>query len=403
MSQPEERPTTGAVAYHQEKSAAGLPLGAEEGRATTGILATLKPSIPARPTRQTSQDDKASPIIPSRPQKLNSDGPSTDSTSESISPTSTKAAPPAIPEKSKPQVPARPTKPIKRDSTEGAPLATTTSGSSVKSIGSDQSSAAAKPKPPVPSRPIGSKIAALQGGFMSDLNKRLQLGPQAPKKEEPQEEVKEESEKAPLVDARKGRARGPVRRAPAKSPTPAVESKASASTSSALAFSSPSTLWSIDPDDDTLKVEFSEANESFDADSKAAHSSVPTLTTNTAGQTVHTSEDVAPIESHKSGAVPSSAQDSHAQQADHARKEALMADVIVKEPTPDELEDLSASTATITPDTKDEISQTGELIIHTNTGVGNEHPTAGTKERLVAYVGGQAPDDGDVVVKESAA
>ena len=33
VSPPEERPTTGAVAYHQEKAAAGLPLSSDEGRA----------------------------------------------------------------------------------------------------------------------------------------------------------------------------------------------------------------------------------------------------------------------------------------------------------------------------------------------------------------------------------
>ena len=57
---------------------------------------------------------------------------------------------------------------------------------------------------------------------MSDLNRRLQLGPQAPPshkeehEEKAEEEAEKEKEKVPLVDARKGRARGPARRAPAK-------------------------------------------------------------------------------------------------------------------------------------------------------------------------------------------
>ncbi|KAM0426763.1 hypothetical protein ACHAPT_008079 [Fusarium lateritium] len=107
-----------------------------------------------------------------------------------------------------------------------------------------------KTKPPVPSRPAGSKIAALQAGFMSDLNKRLQLGPQAPKKEEPkpQEDVTEEKEKAPLSDARKGRARGPQRRAPARSPAAAAAAPPAKTTEPALTFSVPQTLWSIDPE-----------------------------------------------------------------------------------------------------------------------------------------------------------
>ena len=114
---------------------------------------------------------------------------------------------PAIPDRPKPQIPTRPAK--------VAP----------SSGGLEPAEAAAPPKqkPAVPARPMGSKIAALQAGFMNDLNQRLRLGPQAPKKEEPaaEESVEEEKEKAPLSDARKGRARGPQRRAPAKSASPA--------------------------------------------------------------------------------------------------------------------------------------------------------------------------------------
>ncbi|KAH6900726.1 altered inheritance of mitochondria protein 21 [Thelonectria olida] len=136
---------------------------------------------------------------------------------------------PPVSDKPKPQIPPRPAK-----SSPGA-------------------SEAAKAKPPVPSRPVGGKIAALQAGFMSDLNKRLQIGPQAPKKEEPkpQEDLTEEKEKAPLSDARKGRARGPQRRAPAKSPAAPEPSKTSAVS---LSFSIPQTLWSVDPDSGSLAV-----------------------------------------------------------------------------------------------------------------------------------------------------
>ena len=86
-----------------------------------------------------------------------------------------------------------------------------------------------KPKPAVPARPAGSKIAALQAGFMSDLNKRLQLGPQPPQKgSEPSEEKREE--KAPLADARKARAKGPTRRKPATSSSPAADTGLAPST-----------------------------------------------------------------------------------------------------------------------------------------------------------------------------
>ncbi|KAK8098637.1 uncharacterized protein PG998_014123 [Apiospora kogelbergensis] len=158
-----------------------------------------KPSIPARPPKkQVSGDDK-----------------------------------PAIPDRPKPQIPARPSK-----SPSGA-----------------RESDSSKQKPAVPARPVGGKIAALQAGFMSDLNKRLQLGPQAPKKDEPKEEEVEEKEKAPLPDARKGRARGPQRRAPtkAKSPSPSAM-PTTVDGKPVLSFSITRVLWSID-EEGTMTVD----------------------------------------------------------------------------------------------------------------------------------------------------
>ena len=88
---------------------------------------------------------------------------------------------------------------------------------------------AGKSKPVVSARPgAGSKIAALQAGFMSDLNKRLQVGPQVPQRAtRPTEE--NQDEKAPLADARKGRAKGPTRRKPATSSSPAAGTDAAPS------------------------------------------------------------------------------------------------------------------------------------------------------------------------------
>jgi len=297
LSPPAERPTTGAVAYHQEKAAAGYPLGSEEGRATTGIAAIMKPQVPARPTRsKLSEPSETS-------QSGNLDRPS-----------QLDGASPPIPMKSKPVVPARPLKPITRDSSENVPLTTVTSNSSAKSVGSDSgaAAAAAKPKPPVPSRPVGSKIAALQGGFMSDLNKRLQLGPQAPKKEEiSQEEPEVETEKAPLVDARKGRARGPARRAPAKSPTPASEVLSEKAIVCDLC--TPSTLWQIDPEEDFLHVS------SISEDIKAASPEPPTLATNTAGEDLHPISEIAPT-AEKHISLPSATEEVVSGRAPEAEK-----------------------------------------------------------------------------------
>ncbi|KUI70056.1 hypothetical protein VM1G_05123 [Cytospora mali] len=181
------------------------------------------PQVPGRPQRK-STDPQEKPSIPERP--------------KSKSPEET--AKPVIPDRPKPQIPARPAK------------------ASPPPAAASSDAPAPKAKPPVPARPMGNKIAALQAGFMSDLNKKLGLGPKAPKpKDEPKEEAAEEpKEKAPLADARKGRARGPQRRAPAASAAPApAPATAAASVSSEpatkkpkLTFATTVTVWSVDPE-----------------------------------------------------------------------------------------------------------------------------------------------------------
>ncbi|CAM1506418.1 Fc.00g060590.m01.CDS01 [Cosmosporella sp. VM-42] len=184
-----------------------------------------------------SPEEKSKPELPARPAKKSSESPERPAVPERPKPKQTpsdegKVRPP-VSDKPKPQIPPRPAKASSGDSKDGE---------------------FSKPKPPVPSRPVGGKIAALQAGFMSDLNKRLQLGPQAPKKEEPkpQEDLTEETEKAPLADARKGRARGPQRRAPARSPAAPTETVKPSIP--ALSFSIPQTSWAIDPDQGGIAV-----------------------------------------------------------------------------------------------------------------------------------------------------
>ncbi|KAI0187530.1 altered inheritance of mitochondria protein 21 [Xylaria flabelliformis] len=158
-----------------------------------------KPAVPSRPPkRQGSGDDTTKPMAPNRP---------------------------------KPHIPARPSK---------------------QAADSKEAEGTVRQKPVVPARPVGGKIAALQAGFMSDLNNRLRLGPQAPKKDaSPAEEKPEEKQKAPLIDARKGRARGPQRRAPTKSSGPGAGMDKStpppvSNGHPVLSFSMTRTLWSID-------------------------------------------------------------------------------------------------------------------------------------------------------------
>jgi hypothetical protein len=181
-----------------------------------------KPDIPARPAKKLSSSSTDRPAIPDRPKPRQDSGDD-----------ATKPRPP-VSDKPKPQVPVRPVKSSSGDSAEGA----------------------AKQKPPVPSRPVGGKIAALQAGFMSDLNKRLKIGPQIPVKKEEQEEesaaASAETEKAPLSDARKSRARGPQRRAPAKSPAPAAEAPKQAVPT--FTFTMAESSWSIDPEEGNVSV-----------------------------------------------------------------------------------------------------------------------------------------------------
>lgn len=183
---------------------------------------TKPPQIPDRPGRKSS-GSRDKPAIPERPTK-------------SKSPEETSK--PQIPDRPKPQIPARPAK---------ASAATAT----------PSEAPAPKVKPAVPARPAGNKIAALQAGFMSDLNKKLGLGPRVSQpKEEAKDEVPEEpKEKKPLTDARKGRARGPQRRAPAAAAPPAAAPSDSAAKKPKLSFSTTVTIWSLDPESEgTIQV-----------------------------------------------------------------------------------------------------------------------------------------------------
>lgn len=158
----------------------------EDAPESQQLVTTIEPSEPDA----TSPDTAKAPSIPSRPsippRPAKVVRPSDGSTDDKKAP--------VIPDRPKPQIPTRSSKPASGD-------------------------AAAPPvnrnKPIIPARPNGGKIAGVKANFLSDLNSRLQLGPQAPKPAEKEDETPEE--KAPLADARKGRARGPARRKPAPS------------------------------------------------------------------------------------------------------------------------------------------------------------------------------------------
>lgn len=154
------------------------------------LVTTVEPAT----AEAKSPDVPSKPSIPLRPQRQ----------PQQTSPTE-KRQPPLIPDRPKPQIPARPAKPSSQASTDD--LTKVPSADASK-----EAPAVPKTKPAVPARPGGSKIAALKAGFLTDLNSRLQLGPQQQK---PQEKKPDPPAEKPLSDARKGRARGPARRKPA--------------------------------------------------------------------------------------------------------------------------------------------------------------------------------------------
>ncbi|KAL4786139.1 altered inheritance of mitochondria protein 21 [Aspergillus varians] len=153
------------------------------------LVTTVEPS---EEKQVTSPDMPSKPTLPRRPEKRQP--PHVDASTKPTSPVE-KRLPPSIPDRPKPQVPSRPANRSPRPNSEEA------------------QDASIKSKPAVPARPAGGKIASIRAGFLSDLNSRLQLGPQAPPKA--QEKKESPVEKGPLSDARKGRARGPARRKPA--------------------------------------------------------------------------------------------------------------------------------------------------------------------------------------------
>jgi len=301
----------------------------------------------AEPTEAT----KAGPIIPSRPVRskpppLALDG-STGYPEEKRAPT--------IPERPKPKVPERSSKPLQLGSAEGVPLAKTTSTEE------RETPPVAKAKPAVPARPTGSKIAALQAGFMKDLNQRLQHGPQAPKKEEQAKEEAEEKEKTPLADARKGRAKGPTRRKPGTSPSAAAATNEQPKT---VRFAISSTIMVFEMDDGSIKVR-QEVNEVKNVAEELEKPGVVQL------------KDEIPAEidplAKEGGKV-----------TDTVSGEEAAASTSVPPPTQSPAPDLTVDSAV----------QTGETNIEVNTNDG------GAPEKVTAYLGGRADKPGTVIEKD---
>ena len=274
---PDEGLEAGAVVQTSGAPKEGIVAGEQaRDRATAGVAAA-KPSIPPRPNKSkvsppSADLAQAPPTVPSRPPRrlhqvppADAQVPNAPSKFSATSPDGADQPPsnevrkgPILPERPKPQASVRPAKPIGRDSSEGVPLSKTTTSSSMGSDGASEKDLTApppvpKPKPAVPARPAGGKIASLKAGFLSDLDSRLKLGPQSLK---PQEKLEPQTEKeqVPLADARKGRAKGPARRKPVL-PTATESAAAGAqentSTTRKWQVQKPWTVWEHDKE---LKV-----------------------------------------------------------------------------------------------------------------------------------------------------
>lgn len=205
-----------------------------------------KPTIPPRPAgRSGAPAPDTKQTLPNRPPKRMHQVPPADARLTEARGLrneipSAEKKPPIIPEKPKPQIPTRP---VKKSSSEGAP--------------EGEPPALARSKPTVPVRPAGTnnKFASVKAGFLSNLEKQLQQGPQgsAPRDKEPEEESEE---KTPLSDARKGRAKGPQRRKPAASPSAGGIAKLRAPSSTPkLSISKVKSIWNLSEQGELLVAE----------------------------------------------------------------------------------------------------------------------------------------------------
>ncbi|KAI4272297.1 MAG: hypothetical protein L6R38_006660 [Xanthoria sp. 2 TBL-2021] len=414
----------GAVVHTSGRPGEGNLVG-KQGRegATAGSAAVEKPTIPPRPTKHKAENADVVPQppvqIPARPprrlhQVPPAEIPPPPTKSAEASPTETKKAP-TLPDRPKPQVPARPIKPVARDSSESIPLSKTTSATSTGSSGPREEvrgltspPPGPKPKPALPARPIGGKIAALKAGFMSDLNKQLQVGPQGPKKEEKpvEEEEREVEEKTPLADARKGRARGPARRKPVANSTSATSEQGESKVEmSKWAIRAPQTIW--ESENGSIIITSSKAATPRPlTDRVSSPIERPEAPTPITAATAHTDirGNVPAVEALEE-ALPSTEEISakeglSSNPEPSAVKEAEISDLLQHDSqaprtTLGELDALtSKAPATAAPaDMASESIQTGTTEMADNQGQEKE-------EKLTAYLGGEAQKGEDVIVKE---
>ena len=422
------RPDTGVTSGEQSRDGA-----------TVGAEAVPKPSVPPRPARTRAAGEakepgaQATPTIPARPPKRLHKVPPADAdvpiapskaSAKASSPVETKHVSPTdprkgqfpvLPERPKPEIPPRPANPIARDSSEAIPLSKATSAASAGSTeeetrGIRSPPPAPKPKPAVPSRPAGSKIAALKAGFLSDLDKRLQLGPQATMAQEKAlEEPEREVEKAPLADARKGRAKGPARRKPAVSPAAAEPSTAanvgsdSRAATVKWAVQQPWTVWTTQ-DDGLITLSRSAVPSTTDSEPTRLRAYSNAIKDSTSAMASQNAEQ---LEASHPGALATLAKESSVSKEPVSLDQAAAStdanivspqvDAATETSTSNEVNTPTSSKSNDLPPVANATSQTGERNITANVGT-----TA--QEKMTAILGGDAQaggeGEGNVILRE---
>lgn len=409
----------GAVVYTFGRPGESKTVGEKARDGATAVAAAVeKPTIPPRPAKSKASGESTGPsshpfpsipVLP--PRRLHQvppaeiQAPLADPTadvspveSKQISPSESRKAP-TLPDRPKPQVPARPPRSTaSHENSEMAPSTKTASASSVASgdagivlRGVTSPPPAPKPKPVLPSRPVGNKIASLKPGFLSDLDKRLQVGPQAPK---PPETIPAENElteeKAPLADARKGRARGPARRKPAAPSAPIAEGLEPEETKANRKWTIQEawTVWQIN-DDGTLNVGQAVNNAPPEPDKKYDPSNTTPASSPLSMDTVQ-GQEVAALDATTSKPESASAANLPAgggPAATDQSKEISSKESSIKEFTP------SSSPSPTMQAMSDEATQTGEKAITVNPGTAEE-------EKMTVYLGGEAQGHQNPVLRE---
>jgi len=216
----------------------------------------------------------------------------------------------------------------------------------------------------------------------------LKVGPQPPAKPQEPAEEQQEEEKAPLVDARKGRARGPARRKPASSSGVSAVSPSSAPT---LEINEPRTVWSTSRDRKNIIVGFP-GKTSTDADVEAAEES-----STGAGASVGVEAELSSTSEADSAnepeAVPSVGT------IDHASED--IAQVSLPEVQPAAAPETSEADGA---DEDDEADYATSELVHQSVQTGEKTIVMSSLEgepiRLTVTEGGKAQEEGHVVQKE---